>query len=187
MSPGPLRGKTEGKRSARGLRVAVIVSRYHDAVTAKLRDGALAEFVSRGGSKQDALVVDAPGAFELPTIVAEAAMSGAFDAVVALGCILKGETTHDQHLATAVANEIARVGVDTGCPIGFGVLTVGSMEQAEARAGGAMGNKGEEAMAAALDTFDALEKIAAHAEMFAADDEDEDDEQPARAPGKRGR
>lgn len=156
--------------SARGLRAAAVVSRYHETVTSKLREGAVAEFVARGGSKQDALVVDAPGAFELPTIAAEAAMSGAFDLVVVLGCIVKGETTHDQHLAAAVATEIARIGVETGCPIGFGVLTVQSMEQAEARAGGAQGNKGEEAMAAALDTLEALEKIAAHADLYAEDD-----------------
>ncbi len=189
MSHGPLRGKTQGKRSARGLPVAIVVSRYHDAITSKLLEGATAEYVSRGGAKQDVFVVDAPGAFELPTIAAEAAMCGVFDAVVVLGCVVKGETTHDQHLATAVTNEIARIGVDTGCPIGFGLLTVENMEQAEARAGGAQGNKGEEAMAAALDTLESLERLAVHAEMFAEDDDDEDEEElPApRAPGKRGR
>lgn len=181
------------------MQAAIVVSRYHHDITDKLRDGAIAEYVSRGGSKQDVLVLDAPGAFELPTIVAEAAMCGAFDVVVALGCIIKGETSHDQHLATAVANEIARIGVDTGCPIGFGVLTVASMEQAKARAGGDQGNKGEEAMAAALDTFDALERIAAHCEMFADDEDDADEAPPApptsrtpqpppgRSSGKRGR
>ena len=184
------------------MQAAIVVSRYHPDITDKLREGAIAEYVSRGGSKQDVLVLDAPGSFELPTIVAEAAMCGAFDVVVALGCIIKGETSHDQHLATAVANEIARIGVDTGCPIGFGVLTVSSMEQAKARAGGDQGNKGEEAMAAALDTFDALERIAVHCEMFADEEDDADDQPPTppappasrtpqpppgRSSGKRGR
>lgn len=114
-------------------------------------------------------------------------MSGAFDAVVVLGCIVKGETTHDQHLATAVANEIARIGVETGCPIGFGVLTVNSMEQAQARAGGAQGNKGEEAMAAALDTLEALERIAAHADLLADEDEEPEPAPQTHQRGKRGR
>jgi 6,7-dimethyl-8-ribityllumazine synthase len=167
------------------------VSRYHDSITSKLLKGAIAEYVSRGGAKDDVFVVDAPGAFELPTLAAEAAMCGVFDAVVVLGCVVKGETSHDQHLATAVANEIARIGVDTGCPMGFGLLTVETMAQAEARAGGDQGNKGEEAMAAALDTLESLERLAAHVEMF-ADDEDDDfddeDDRPApAASGKRGR
>jgi 6,7-dimethyl-8-ribityllumazine synthase len=193
MAQGPLRGKTQGKRSARGTPVAIVVSRYHDSITSKLLQGAIAEYVSRGGAKDDVFVVDAPGSFELPTLAAESAMCGVFDAVIVLGCVVKGETSHDQHLSTAVANEIARIGVDTGCPMGFGLLTVETMAQAEARAGGAQGNKGEEAMAAALDTLESLERLAAHVELFADDedddfdDDDEDDRPAPAATGKRSR
>ena len=173
--------------SARGIPVAIVVSRYHHTITSKLLEGATAAYIARGGAKDEVFVYEAPGAFELPTIAAEAAMSNGYGVVVVLGCIVKGETSHDQHLASAVTNAIAQIGVDTGCPVGFGVLTVDTIEQAEARAGGAHGNKGEEAMAAALDTLEALERIAAHADLLADEDEEPEPAPQTHQRGKRGR
>ena len=142
-------------------RVAIVVSRYNNEITDKLEAGALAELARRRPGNGRAVVIPASGSFELPTLAAAAARSGKFDAVVALGCVIKGETRHDHFISTAVANELARAGVETGIAVAFGVLTVETDEQAEARAGGKMGNKGIEAMAAAIETAEMLQAIKA--------------------------
>lgn len=143
------------------IQVAIVVSRYHDWITRAMRDGAVAAFERRLGRAPSGLtIIEAPGSFELPILVSEAVQSGAFHAVVALGCVIKGETSHDQHISRAVSTALAQVAVDGGVPVGFGLLTVDTTEQAEARAGGAMGNKGSEAMEAALDTLAMLEAVA---------------------------
>lgn len=134
-------------------RVAVVWSRYNDFVTRALLDGAVDEFRRRTGSESGLVVMQASGSFEVPMLVHEAAESGLFDAVVALGCIIKGETTHDQHLASAVTSSLLTTARDTGVPVGLGVLTVDTAEQARERAGGLKGNKGVEAMAAAMETW----------------------------------
>lgn len=117
--------------SAKGLRVAIVVSAYNSAVTDRLLEGAVAEFLRLGGRVKDLTVARAPGSFELPAL----AMTGARgrDAVVALGCIIRGETSHDRVIADAVANGIVEVSVRTGVPVAFGVLTCDTFEQAEAR------------------------------------------------------
>lgn len=130
---------------------AVVVSRYNGSITGRLLEGALREVERRRGSRADVAVFDAPGAFELPVIAHAAAASGKYSCVVALGCLVRGETSHDRYIAEAVANTLAEASIRTGVPIAFGVLTVDTPEQAEARAGGRKGNKGAEAMAAALD------------------------------------
>ena len=164
--------------------MAVVVSRYHNTITDALERGALSEFVARGGAKEDAVILDAAGSFEVPVVATYAATSGAYDAIVALGCIVKGETTHDHHLASAVTTQLLRTASEVGVPIGLGVLTVDTMEQAEARAGGRLGNKGEEAMAAALDTLESFDRIDADADELAAEIE----RQAAKsAPKKKGR
>lgn len=143
-------------------RVAIVVAAYNAWITDKLRDGALSELARRTGGAGAATVVPVPGAFEIPTAASAAARSGRFDAVVTLGCIIKGETIHDEVIAHAVAGEIARIGADTRMPVVLGVLTVNAAHQAEARAGGAAGNKGAEAMGAALEllgTLNALKQL----------------------------
>lgn len=135
---------------ARGLRMGVAVSRYHHAITESLREAAVVQFTSAGGDADDLLIVAAPGSFELTAVCRALAHRGDLHAVVALGCILTGQTTHDQYLAQAVAQGLTSITVQTGVPIAFGVLTCQSMEQARERAGGAHGNKGAEAMAAAI-------------------------------------
>lgn len=143
--------------------VAVVVSRYNGSVTSRLLEGALAAYRAAGGDERAVTVVDAPGAYELVALCNTAAKTGRFDAVVALGCIIKGETEHDRHIAQAVAGGLARITVETGVPIALGVLTVNTARQARERAGGAMGNKGAEAMDAALATVAAARALEAGA------------------------
>jgi len=135
---------------ARGLRVGLVTSRYHADVTGALEDGARAAFLAAGGRPEDLLVADAPGAFELPVIAAAFARRADVTAVVVLGCIVEGETRHDRVLGDAIAAACAHLSVQACKPIGFGVLTVRNAKQARSRAGGKHGNKGQEAMDAAL-------------------------------------
>lgn len=135
---------------AAGLRVGLVVSRYHDEIVNALAQGATRAFLAAGGAPDRLLRVDAPGAFELPVVAAAMARSNAFDAVVCLGLVLTGETRHDQYICDAVAHGLQRLAIDTGKPMGFGLLTCQTLEQAKARAGGDKGNKGDEAMRAAL-------------------------------------
>ena len=135
---------------ASGLRGALVASRYHDAVVSRLAEGAARAWIAAGGAEELLLRVDSPGAFELPVVAAALARRGDIDLVVCLGLVLTGETTHDRHIADSVAHALQDLALETGKPVAFGLLTCQSMPQAEARAGGAKGNKGEEAMAAAI-------------------------------------
>ena len=140
------------------LAVAIVVSRYNSRITSRLLDGA-ARALRSAGRRYPATVFDAPGAFELPVLVHAAAASGRFAGVLALGCLVRGQTMHDRVIADAVANGLTRAAMDTGIPIAFGVLTVNTTAQALARAGGRKGNKGEEAMSALLDTIATVRDI----------------------------
>ncbi|QOJ16138.1 MAG: 6,7-dimethyl-8-ribityllumazine synthase [Phycisphaeraceae bacterium] len=145
--------------SAAGLRVAVIVSRYHADVTESLRAGAQSAFAAAGGDPADLRFFHAPGAYELPVIAAAVLDEGEVDALVALGCIITGETTHDQYIAHAVSDGLMRLSVSYGTPVALGVLTCQTLEQARQRAGGSRGNKGAEAMTAALDAASTIHAI----------------------------
>lgn len=140
--------------------VAVVVAQYNASVTHALRDGAIAAYTQAGGDPGSLLRIEAPGAFELPVLCAEAAKSGRCAGVVALGCLIEGETSHAHHIGSAVASGLVQVGLQTGVPVTFGVLTVETAEQAIARAGGGEGNKGAEAMHALLETLAATGAIA---------------------------
>jgi 6,7-dimethyl-8-ribityllumazine synthase len=149
---------------ARGLRVGIATSRYHHEVTGRLLDGARAAFASAGGSDDDLILVDAPGSFELVAIAHALASRADLDAVVCLGCVLTGETTHDQYICQACAAGLAQITAHTGKPVAFGVLTCQSLEQAHARSGGSAGvpskgNKGEEAMNAAIIAAQAVGRV----------------------------
>lgn len=135
------------------MRVAVVVSRYNGSVTSRLLQGAVA-CAERAGVGVE--VVEAPGAYELTALAAAAADTGRFAGVVALGCIIRGDTDHDRYIAAAVAHGLTEVTLRTGVPVAFGVLTVNNAAQARARAGGSKGNKGEEACGALLDTIAAI-------------------------------
>jgi 6,7-dimethyl-8-ribityllumazine synthase len=141
-------------------RVAVVASRYHEEITSKLVAGAkraAAEFKAAG---VDVLWVE--GAYELPQAARLAALSGRYEAVVPIGCVIRGETSHFKYIARAVAVGLDAAGRDTGVPVSFGVLTVDDRKQARARAGGKLGNKGEEAARAALSLALLTKELSGH-------------------------
>lgn len=136
---------------ARGTRFALVVSRFNETVTARLRDGARAALAEAGATEQDIEIFSVPGAFELPQAARCAAETGRFDAVVCVGCVIRGETPHFQYIADAVAHGLMSAAGETGVPMAFGVLTTDNREQAEARAGEGRDNKGFEAAAAGVE------------------------------------
>lgn len=135
---------------AAGLRVAIVAARYHADIVERLVAGAVADLTARGGEVVG--IERVPGAFEIPAVAQRMATSGRVDAVVALGCVIRGETPHFDHVCAAVTVGCEAVARTTGVPVGFGVLTVDTLAQAEARAGGAHGDKGAEAAQAAVET-----------------------------------
>lgn len=136
---------------AAGYRFALIVSRFNPAITDALRTGARAALAEAGAAPDDIEDFGVPGAFELPQAARCAAETGRFDAVVTLGCVIRGETPHFEYLSSAVAHGIMEAAGDTGVPIAFGVLTTDTDAQAAARAGAGRDNKGWEAAAAAIE------------------------------------
>lgn len=149
----------EGSRAARGRRFAVAVSRFNEAVTARLLDGALAAFRHHGVADDDVEVAWTPGAFELPLAAKRLAESDGFDAVVCLGAVIRGETAHFEFVAGECARGIQQVALDTGVPCVFGVLTTETMAQALDRAGGDHGNKGWEAAITAVEMAGLLDEL----------------------------
>jgi 6,7-dimethyl-8-ribityllumazine synthase len=149
----------EGQLDGRGIRVAVVASRYNDVVVARLLDGCMGGLRRRDVAEEDIAVVRVPGAFELPLVAAHLAKSGSFDAVVALGCVIRGETAHYDLVASQCAAGIARVALDTGIPVVFGVLTTETLDQAMQRSGGTAGDKGDEAAAGAIELASLLRAL----------------------------
>ena len=133
-------------------------------ITTALRAGAVKQFTDAQGVEADLRVVPAPGTFELTAVCKALINGGGLDAVVALGCVISGETTHDTYIATAVAHGLTELTLATGVPVTFGVLTCQTIDQARARAGGPRGNKGAEAMAAAIETTVILKSLAGQRE-----------------------
>jgi 6,7-dimethyl-8-ribityllumazine synthase len=134
-----------------GHRFALIVSRFNEGITSRLRDGAAAAFSEAGVAPDDVEEFWVPGAFELPQAARAAADTGRFDAVVCLGCVVRGETPHFEYISSAVAHGLMHASAESGIPIAFGVLTTDTLEQARARAGAGRDNKGFEAAAAGLE------------------------------------
>ncbi|MHC5022654.1 MAG: 6,7-dimethyl-8-ribityllumazine synthase [Planctomycetota bacterium] len=151
----------ENLSGAEDVRVGLAVSRYHGEIAAALRAGAVETFRRAGGRDDGLTIVEVPGSFELTAACAALAGRGDLDAAVAIGCVISGETTHDQYICQAVAHGLTQITLRTGLPVAFGVLTCQTIEQARARAGGDAGNKGAEAMAAAIRTVHALRSITA--------------------------
>lgn len=140
----------EGDTDGRGMSIAVVVSRFNQALTEKLLAGAQ-EALGKCGVDADSVdVVWVPGSFELPPAAKRLAESGRYDAIACLGCVLRGETPHFDYVAGQAATGIARVGLDTGVPIAFGVITADTLQQAVERAGGSSGNKGFDAVMTAV-------------------------------------
>jgi len=144
--------------------VAILVSRYNEAVTARLLDGALACCDAAGIARDRVDIVWVAGAFELAVAASAAARTGHYACLVALGAVIRGETPHFEYVAGEATRGLGSVAVETGLPVGFGLLTVDTMEQATERAGGGAGNKGYEAAAAAIEAADAIAQLrSAHA------------------------
>jgi len=134
-----------------GLRVAVVVAKYNDFVTDRLQTGAIAALAKLGVASGDVTVVKVPGAFEISLAAHQAAASRKYDAVVCLGCLIRGATAHFEYIASAVSHGITAAAAATGVPITFGVLTTNSVEEAIERAGEGPSNKGWEAAVAAVE------------------------------------
>jgi 6,7-dimethyl-8-ribityllumazine synthase len=140
----------EGTKRGSDLKVAIVVSTYNDFVTDRLLAGAVASLRAAEVPEESIRVVRVPGAFELPLAARLAAETGRYDAIVCLGCVIRGETPHFEFIASAVAHGLTTAGAETGIPMTFGVLTTNSVEEALARAGTGADNKGYEAATAAM-------------------------------------
>ena len=149
----------QGERTARAGRFAIVVSRYNESITSKLLDGVLETLTSSGTADAAIDVAWVPGAWELPLIAKRLASSGRYAAVLCLGAVIRGETTHDRHINRSVSLGLGQVALETGIPILFGLLTCDTLEQAIHRAGGKAGNKGAECAQAALEMVSLLEKL----------------------------
>ena len=146
-------GNAEQRHStlAAGLKVAVIAARFNDFIIDGMLQGALDAWARHGGSADDLTLARVPGAFELPLACKRFAASGRFDAVVALGCVIRGDTPHFEYVAGEAARGLNQAALDTGLPVIFGVLTVETVAQAEERADTQRMNKGGEAMESAIE------------------------------------
>jgi 6,7-dimethyl-8-ribityllumazine synthase len=141
----------EGALNAEGLRFGVIASRFNDEIVDGLLSGALDCLLRHGAADGSVDVVRVPGAFELPSLANELALSGRYDALVAIGCLLRGDTPHFDFISAQVTNELSRVSVATRLPVAYGVITCNTLEQAVQRSSPGAGNKGWEAALAAIE------------------------------------
>jgi 6,7-dimethyl-8-ribityllumazine synthase len=148
-----------GTPAARGRRFAVVASRFNESVTRKLVDGALDALVRHGAGFDDIDIVWVPGAWELPLAVRRALMTERYDAVIALGAVIRGETPHFEYVSAEAIRGIADAAAQADIPVTLGVLTCDTSEQAEARAGGDHGNKGWDAAVAAIEMADLMQHL----------------------------
>jgi len=151
--------RIDGRSDGAGLRVGLVAARFNDLIVDRLLDGALMALRSHGVRDEDVIAVRVPGAVELPLLAQALADRDDVDAVVALGCVIRGSTSHYDHVCGMVASGVARVTLDASKPVIFGVLTTETLEQAFDRAGGKLGNKGAEAAVAAIQTASALRAV----------------------------
>jgi len=149
----------EGKLLAEGQRVGIVAARFNEFITSKLLGGAKDAFVRHGGDENRLDVAWVPGAFEIPLVARKMAESGKYDAVVCIGAVIRGATPHFDMVANEATKGVAQVGLQTGIPVIFGILTTDSIEQAVERAGTKAGNKGFDAMTTAIEMIDLLKKI----------------------------
>lgn len=144
---------------ATGLRFAIVYARFNSSITEKLLKGATGALADAGAADVDVNIFEVPGCFELPIVAKKLAGSKRYDAVIALGAVIRGETPHFEYVAGEAASGIARAAYDMGVPIAFGVITTDTFEQAAERAGGRIGNKGAEAALTAVATANVLKAI----------------------------
>ena len=149
----------EGVLNAKGFRFGLVVSRFNNFITERLLEGALDALRRHGGKEENLEIVRVPGSFEIPLLAKQMASSGRFDAVICLGALIRGGTIHFDVLSAEVTKGVAQVGLETGVPITFGVITTDTLEQAIERAGKKMGNKGWEAAESAIELVNLLKAI----------------------------
>lgn len=149
----------QGKLIGSGLRFAIVISRFNELISGKLLEGAKDTLVRHGARAQDIDIFWVPGAWEVPLAVKEIALKGRYDAIIALGAVIRGDTPHFDYVAGEVSKGLALVSLDQRIPVAFGVLTTDNLEQALLRAGSKAGNKGTDAALAALEMADFLKEI----------------------------
>jgi 6,7-dimethyl-8-ribityllumazine synthase len=149
----------EGNLIAKAKKFGIIASRFNDFITKELVSGCLDTLVRHGAEEKDLAVTWAPGAFEIPLLAQKLARSKSYDAVICLGTVIRGSTPHFEYIASEVAKGIARVSLDTGLPVIFGIITADTIEQAIERAGTKEGNKGKDAALSAIEMVNLLEKL----------------------------
>ncbi|BBD08952.1 6,7-dimethyl-8-ribityllumazine synthase [Desulfovibrio ferrophilus] len=149
----------EGKFDAQGLTVAIAACRFNDFIVDRLVGGAVDYLVRNGAAKENLTLVRIPGAFEMPLVAKKLAASGKYDAVICLGAVIRGATPHFEFVSGEAAKGIAQAMMETNVPIGFGILTTDTLEQAIERAGSKAGNKGVEAASATLEMVRVMEQI----------------------------
>ncbi len=149
----------EGKLDASGYSFGIVVSRFNEFITRRLLDSAIDCLHRHGRDDKSIDIVNCPGAFEIPQVAQQLALQNKYDAIVCLGCVIRGETPHFEYVANAVSTGLMRVSLEMKTPVAFGVLTTESLEQAIERAGGKGGNKGWDAALAAIELADLYNKI----------------------------
>ncbi len=149
----------EGKLMAKGLKFGIVLSRFNNFISDRLLEGALDALRRSGAEEADCSVVRVPGAFEIPLATKKMAKSGQFDAIICLGCVIRGATPHFEYIATEVTKGIAGITLESEIPVSFGVLVTDTIEQAIERAGTKVGNKGFDAALSAIEMANLMKEI----------------------------
>lgn len=148
----------EGKLIGKDLKVAIVVSRFNDFITGRLLEGAKDTLIRHDVNEDNIDVAFVPGAFEIPLVAKKLASSGNYDAIITLGCVIRGATSHYDYVCNEVAKGVSKVNDQTNVPVIFGILTTESIEQAVERAGTKAGNKGAEAAVSAIEIYKSIER-----------------------------
>jgi 6,7-dimethyl-8-ribityllumazine synthase len=149
----------EGNLIGEGLKLCLVTSRFNEFITTRLMDGAKDGLIRHGVKEEDIDIARTPGAFEIPLVAKKMAASGKYNAVICLGAVIRGGTPHFEYVASEVSKGIAAVGLETGVPVIYGIITAESLEQAIERAGTKMGNAGYNAALSAIETANLLKSI----------------------------
>ena len=149
----------QGSLDAGGKRFALVASRFNEIISSRLISGAIDSLLRHGAEEENIELYRVPGSFEVPLVARKVAASGKFHAVICLGAVIRGETPHFDFVAAGAARGVARVALDSGVPVIFGIVTADTLEQAIQRAGGKTGNRGADAAAAAIETANLLQEM----------------------------
>ncbi|HIW56725.1 MAG TPA: 6,7-dimethyl-8-ribityllumazine synthase [Firmicutes bacterium] len=151
--------KFEGKLTAKNMKIGIVVARFNEFITSKLLDGALDGLLRHGVKDEDISVAWAPGSFEIPLVASKMAGSGKYDAVICLGAVIRGATSHYDYVCNEVSKGVASISLKTGVPVLFGILTTENIEQAIERAGTKAGNKGYDCALSAIEMVNLMREM----------------------------